>query len=362
MTSLIRNFYQNNQSTADYTIKKAKINFGLIGYGYWGPNFARDIEANPESQLKYCADLDVNSLLKVKAKYPSTIVTNDYHDILNDKDVDAVAVVTPTKTHYQIVKEAILAKKHVFVEKPMCYSTEEAVELVALAKENKVKLMVGHIFLFNPAVDYIKKSIDLGQIGKLRHMHFQRRNLGPIRQDVNVMWDLAPHDISMALYFIGQMPTSVIASGETFLQNNNNNYDVVSATMKFTNNIVVNMIFSWMDPIKIRDVTIVGDQKMILFDDVSPLEKIKVFDKNANIIENTKDVSFGEYQINIHGGDISIPAIKSNEPLKEEISHFIDCLKNDKKPFTDGENGLAVVKVLAAIQKSLDNNSAHIQI
>lgn len=362
VTSLIRNFYQNNQSTADYTIKKAKINFGLIGYGYWGPNFARDIEANPESQLKYCADLDVNSLLKVKAKYPSTIVTNDYHDILNDKDVDAVAVVTPTKTHYQIVKEAILAKKHVFVEKPMCYSTEEAVELVALAKENKVKLMVGHIFLFNPAVDYIKKSIDLGQIGKLRHMHFQRRNLGPIRQDVNVMWDLAPHDISMALYFIGQMPTSVIASGETFLQNNNNNYDVVSATMKFTNNIVVNMIFSWMDPIKIRDVTIVGDQKMILFDDVSPLEKIKVFDKNANIIENTKDVSFGEYQINIHGGDISIPAIKSNEPLKEEISHFIDCLKNDKKPFTDGENGLAVVKVLAAIQKSLDNNSAHIQI
>jgi predicted dehydrogenase len=363
---LIKNFYQGDQEKAEANINvnKDKLNFGLIGYGYWGPNFARDIDANENSNLRYCADLDEGVLGKIKEKYPNTIATNNYHDILRDETIDAVAIVTPTKTHYQIVKEALNAKKHVFVEKPMCYSSEEARELVTLAEINGVKLMVGHIFLFNPAVDYIKKAIDTNVIGQLRHMHFQRRNLGPIRQDVNVMWDLAPHDISMALHFIGQVPISVIASGETFLQNgnNNNNYDVVSATMKFSNNIVVNMIFSWMDPIKIRDATIVGDQKMILFDDVNPTEKIKVFDKNANIIEDTKDVSFGQYQINIHGGDISVPVIKGSQPLQEEIAHFIDCVLNNKRPFTDGENGLEVVRVLEAIQKSLDNNSANISI
>lgn len=368
VADLIKKFYQKQPENFNFAPSyqtdtwKNKINFGLIGYGYWGPNLARDIEANADSQLKYCADIDNNSLAKVKAKYPSIITTNNYHDILNDPSIDAVAIVTPTKTHYQIIKEAILAKKHVLVEKPMCYTIEEANELVALAEKNGVKLMVGHIFLFNSAVSYIKKSIDSGLLGKLRHMHFQRRNLGPIRQDVNVMWDLAPHDISMALHFIGRMPTSVIATGETFLPHNHNNYDVVSATLKFSDNIIVNMIFSWMDPIKIRDATIVGDQKMILFDDVNQAEKIKVFDKNANIIENTKDVTFGEYQINIHGGDIYVPAIKANEPLKEEISHFIDCVKNNKKPLTDGLNGLAVVKILSALQKSLDNNSANIQI
>ncbi len=363
---LIKNFYQVEKTAGAFGFDpaKEKVKFGLVGYGYWGPNFARDITESKNGELKYIADFNENALIKAKVKYPSALVTNNYQEILGDPEVDAVVVATPTKTHYQVAKEAILAGKHVFVEKPMCYTTEEAEELVALAKENEVKLMVGHIFLFNPAVDYIKKAIDGGHIGKLRHLHFQRRNLGPIRQDVNVMWDLAPHDISMALYFIGKMPLSVVASGETFLQNGNgnNNYDVVSATIKFPDNIIVNMILSWMDPIKIRDVTVVGDQKMILFDDVSQSEKIKVFDKNANIIKDTKDVSFGEYQINIHGGDISVPAIKGNEPLKEELNHFIDCVINDKKCFTDGENGLAVVKVLAALQKSLDNNSANIQI
>jgi len=367
IVGLIRTFYQNSQEQMgiERNVRqgtKKNVSFGLIGYGYWGPNFARDIDANSNSRLKYCADLKEEVLNKAKEKYPNIIVTKDYHDILRDDSIDAVVVATPTKTHFQIVKEAILAKKHVFVEKPMCYTTQEAKELVAIAEDNNVKLMVGHIFLFNPSVDYIKKAIDNNEIGQLRHMHFQRRNLGPIRQDVNVMWDLAPHDVSMALYFIGQMPISVVASGETFLQNDNNNYDVVSATMKFPNNIIVNMIFSWMDPIKIRDATIVGDQKMILFDDVSLTEKIKVFDKNANIMESTKDVSFGEYQINIHGGDVFVPAIKNSQPLQEEIAHFINCISNNKQPLTDGKNGLAVVRVLEAIQKSLDNNSANMPV
>ncbi|MEK7072073.1 MAG: aminotransferase class I/II-fold pyridoxal phosphate-dependent enzyme [Patescibacteria group bacterium] len=362
VSDLIKKFYQTEQFNNNFQFnpvnKKESINFGLIGYGYWGPNFARDINESKNGHLKYGADLSEVNLKKIKEKYPQVIATSDYHDILRDQSIDAVIVATPTKTHYQIVKEAILAKKHVFVEKPMCYKVEEAKELVDLAQANGVKLMVGHIFLFNPAVNYIKKIIDEGQIGKLRHLHFQRRNLGPIRQDINVMWDLAPHDISMVLYFINKMPISVVASGETFLQNGKPGmYDVVSVSLKFPDNIIANMVFSWIDPIKIRDMTIVGAQKMILFDDVNQSEKIKIFNKNASVLENTRDVTFGEYQININNGDISIPSIDQREPLKEEINHFIDCVINNKQPLTDGFNGLIVVKVLSALQESLDNNS-----
>jgi len=334
----------------------SKLKMGLIGYGYWGPNFARVISEADNCELKYCIDKDEECLKNAKSKYPSAIVSKDYFDILKDKEIEAVVLATPTKTHYEIARECILAKKHVFVEKPLSYKVEEAQELIRLAEENKVTLMVGHVFLFNPAVRYIKEIISQGEIGQLRHLHFQRRNLGPIRKDVNVLWDLAPHDISMALYFIETKPYSVIASGESFLQKEV--YDVVSVNLKFPSNIMVNMILSWIDPVKIRDISIVGDKKMIVFDDVSPTGKVKIFNKNASIIKSTQDVSFGLYQILLHvGDDILSPSIQAAEPLKEEFSHFINCIVNDKIPFTDGTNGLEVVEVLSAIQWSLDNNS-----
>jgi predicted dehydrogenase len=332
-----------------------KIKLGLIGYGYWGPNFARVISESANSVLKYCADTDEKSLQRAKKKYPSLIATKDCRDILADDEIEAVIIVTPTKTHYQVAKQCILAKKHVFIEKPLCHNVREAEDLISLAKKNKVKLMVGHVFLFNSAVKFIKDQIDKGHIGHLRHLHFQRRNLGPIRQDVNVLWDLAPHDISMALYFIGRQPVSVIASGESFLQKGI--HDVVSASLKFPHNIMVNMIFSWIDPVKIRDIAIVGENKMILFDDVAQSDKVKIFNKNANIIKNTLDVSFGEYQISLHSGDILVPEIDNKEPLREEFNHFLDCVTNNRKPFTDGENGLDVVRIISAIQQSLDHNS-----
>lgn len=332
-----------------------KTTLGIVGYGYWGPNFARVIAESNSCFLKYCADVSEKSLERAKKKHPSLIVSKDYKDILSDNEVDAVVVVTPTKTHYKIVKECLLAQKHVLVEKPLCCQVEEAQELVALASKKKVKLMVGHVFLFNPAVTFIRDSIANGQIGRLRHLHFQRRNLGPIRKDVNVLWDLAPHDISMALYFVGCSPVSAIGSGEAFLQKDI--HDVVSVSLKFPRNIMVNMIFSWIDPVKIRDITIVGDHKMIHFDDVVSADKVKIFNKNANIIKDTLDVSFGEYQISLHAGDVLVPAIENKEPLKEEFNHFIDCVTGDKKPFTDGKNGLEVVRIIQAIQKSLDHNS-----
>lgn len=336
------------------------VRVGLIGYGYWGPNLARIIHESSDSKLIYCADLLDESLKDVKRKYPEVKTTKNYQNILNDSSVDAVFVVTPTKTHFKIAKESLLAKKHVFVEKPLAYSSKQCQELIKIAKKKNVKLMAGHLFLFNSSVVYIKSLLQKGTLGKIRHLHFQRRSLGPIRKDVNVLWDLAPHDFSMLLYFIDVKPISVVTSGACYLQKGIE--DVVNVSIKFENNIISNFTLSWIDPIKIRDITIVGSKKMILFDDVQISEKIKIFDKNANVIKDTRAVTFGEFQIAIQRGDIFIPDIVNKEPLKEELNHFIYCIKENKNPITDGKNGLKVVKLLEAAQESLRSHSRVVKI
>jgi len=332
-----------------------KVKSGLIGYGYWGPNLARTISQSENSELKYCAEIDEKLLSQAKKDYPQIITIKNYSEMLSDDEISAIFIVTPTKTHHKIAKDCLKASKHVFIEKPIASSTDEVKELITLANKHRVKLMVGHIFLFNPAVQYIKKTIKKGIIGKTRYLHFQRRNLGPIRKDVNVLWDLAPHDISMALYFVDKKPVRVLAVGQSFLQKGIQ--DVVISRIHFEGNILANMIFSWIDPIKIRDITIVGEKKMILFNDIKPVQKIKIFDKNAKIIENTRGVSFNQYQILIHSGSISVPKIERKEPLAAEISHFIDCITKNLDPITDGRNGLEVVKIISALQESLENGS-----
>lgn len=332
-----------------------KIKVGLIGYGYWGPNLARIISKSQRAALRYIADVNKQVFTTVSKNYPETNVITDYKVILSDKQITAVCIVTPTSTHYTIAKNCIQAGKHVFIEKPLTNNVKDSEELVALAEKHKVILMVGHVFLYNPAVRFIKELILKGEIGKVRHLHFQRRSLGPIRKDVDVVWDLSPHDISMLLYFLDEKPVSLVASGISFLQQGVN--DVVSVSLKFPGNIMANLIMSWIDPVKIRDITIVGDKKMILFDDVKQFGKVKVFDKNATIIEKTKEVSFGDYQIAIHEGDIQIPDIEEKEPLREELEHFIDCINKNAKPLTDGVGGLEVVKIITAISESLANNS-----
>jgi len=329
-----------------------KIKVALIGYGYWGPNLARVLNELEGVDFKYCVDKSSEQLNQVKSKYPGVITTVRLEEALDN--VDAVFVVTPTNTHFKIARECLEAGKHTFIEKPLTSDVKEASELVKIAEAKDLRLMVGHVFLFNPSVLMIKEYIDSGRLGALRHLHFQRRNLGPIRKDINVLWDLAPHDISMALYFIGDSPLSVNASGADYLQEKLE--DVVSISMKFANDVLVNIILSWIDPVKIRDVTIVGEKKMILFDDVQPSEKIKIFDKNAQIIKETRDVSFPEYQIALKSGDISIPSIPNKEPLKSEIKHFLDCIIQQSTPLTDGINGMKVVRVLNAVEKSLKEN------
>ncbi|MDO8657682.1 MAG: Gfo/Idh/MocA family oxidoreductase [Candidatus Levybacteria bacterium] len=336
------------------------IKVGIIGYGYWGPNLARVIHESSDSELMYCADLIDGSLEEIKRKYPKVKTTKNYKDILKDSSIDAIFVVTPTRTHFKIAKDCLLAKKHVFVEKPLAYSSYQCQELIRIAKDRNVKLMVGHVFLFNSSAIYIKGLLRRKELGEIRHLHFQRRSLGPIRKDVNVLWDLAPHDLSMLLYFIEEKPVSVIASGECYLQKNVE--DVVNVSIKFNNNIIANLILSWIDPIKIRDITIVGSKKMVLFDDVQISEKIKIFDKNANVIKDSRGVTFGEFQIALHSGDIYIPGVANKEPLKEELQHFISCINENKNPITDGKKGLQVVQLLESAQESLSNNSRIVKI
>ena len=332
-----------------------KIRAGLIGYGYWGPNIARILNDSPNAEFVYCADLSDDSLKLVRQSYPFIKVTKNYKEILGDKSIDAVFIVTPTKTHYQLARDSLLSRKHVFVEKPLTNESKTCEKLIAIAKKTERLLAVGHLFLFNPAVKYIKNVINKNELGTIRYLHFQRRNLGPVRKDVNVLWDLSPHDISMLLYFIKEKPLTVFATGQSYLQKGIE--DIISANIKFENKIMATLIYSWIDPIKIRDITIVGDKKMLSFNDVNASEKIKIFDRNANIINDTRGVSFGEYQIALHAGDISIPSIKNKEPLKEEINHFLQCVLKNVLPINDGINGLQVIEVIEALQKSLDKNS-----
>lgn len=325
-----------------------KINIGIIGLGYWGPNFARIVAQSSTANLKWCCDLDKQKLERMKNLYPATQLTEDYRKILADPEVKAVIIATPAITHYQITKDSLLAGKDVLVEKPVDYITKRVEKLVKLSEGKRRILMVGHIFRFNPAVIKIKEYIDSGYLGKLLYFSFKRVGLGPIREDVNVMWDLAPHDISMLLYFTETQPVSIFASGQSYF---NQNEDVVFLTIKFANQIIANLHLSWIDPVKIRQVTIVSDKKMAVFDDVSLTEKVKIFDKGVSYFD-TGD-SFGEFQASIRDGDILIPKISAAEPLQEEFNHFIDCIQNRKRPFTDIREALQVTKILEAAQKSL---------
>ena len=286
----------------------------------------------------------------MKRLYPSVKTTTDYRDIITDPEIDIVAVATPVKTHYRFASEALSAGKHVFVEKPIAASVSESQELIALAEKNQQKLMVGHTFLYTVAVRKMKEVIDSGELGKIYYISTQRLNLGLFQNDINVIWDLAPHDISIILYLLGQEPLSVSAQGTSHI--NPLIEDVAVVTLRFPENLMAIIHVSWLDPDKIRRITVVGSKKMMVYDDVQPTEKIKIYDKG---VEKPKHYdTFAEFHYSYKYGDIIIPNISGSEPLRTELNHFIDCIVNDKEPLSNGKNGLDVVKILEATQKSLN--------
>lgn len=335
-----------------------KTGIAIVGSGYWGPNYIRNIDGMKTAQVKWVCDLDVDKLKLVSDKYPTIQTTTDYDQVLKDPSVDAVIIVTPTQTHYELAKKALKANKHVLVEKPITTRSDHAKELIEIAKTHNRVLMVGHIFMFNQAVRKIKKYVEEGTLGKIQYLYASRTGLGPIRQDVNALWDLSPHDISILLYLLNERPESVIAFGESYVQKDIE--DVVFVILHFPNHIIAKLHVSWLDPIKIRQLTVVGTNKMLAFDDVSVTEPIKIFDKGISYEKPFG--SYGDFHLQVRDGDILIPKVQPSEPLRLECENFIEAITQGKQPLTTGQNGYDVVKVLEAATESLKSGGRRITI
>jgi predicted dehydrogenase len=326
------------------------IRVGVLGCGYWGPKLARNFNAIPGSELCMVGDLREDRLEYVAGLYPGVKVTEDYRKLL-DSQVEAVAIATPVSTHYELAKACLEHDKHILVEKPFTDDSRQAEELIDLAHEKGKVLMVGHTFEYNPAVDFLRDFVASGKLGQVYYINSTRVNLGIFQQDINVVWDLAPHDISILLYVLGVEPVSVSARGSAYVQPGI--HDVAYLTLQFPKGITADLRVSWLDPCKIRRLTVVGSLKMIVFDDVEPVEKIKIYDKGVDMPPYSDTPE--EFRLSYRYGDITTPAISSAEPLNLECRHFLDCIRHHKQPRSNGMVGLKVVRVLEDAQRSLLN-------
>jgi len=324
------------------------VSVGVIGAGNWGRNLVRNFAAMPGAELRYICDTDGKARQRMAALYPEPTVTDDADAVLGDENVQAVVIAVEAPRHFDLARKAIEAGKHTYVEKPLTLSSAEAARLVDRAAGRGVKLMVGHLLEYHPAVGYMKEAIASGTVGRALYLYFQRVNLGIVRKAENAWWSLAPHDVSVACYLFDAEPVSVSASGHAYLQDDVE--DVVFANLKFADGRMAHVHVSWLDPHKIRKVTLVGSEKMVVFDDMEAAEKIRVYDKGAYVQRSVE--SYVE-AITLRTGDILIPKIAGDEPLRLECQHFIDCIESDTAPRSDGADGLRVVKVLEAGSRSL---------
>lgn len=337
---------------------KNQLKVGVVGCGYWGPNLIRNFNSIDGCNLKVICDTSDQRLAHMTKLYPEVHPEKDYEHMLKSGGIDAVAIATPVRFHYKMAKASLLAGKHTFIEKPMAASSAQCAELIAIAKEKKVTLMVGHTFLYSEVVRKIKKIADSGDIGELRYISARRLNLGLFQKDINVTWDLAPHDISIILYIMEEEPVSVNCRGEPHVTSGVE--DVTMLCLNFSNHRSALIHSSWLDPRKIREMTIVGSKRMIVYDDVATLEKIKVFD--ARVERPPHYDSFAEFHYSYHYGDVYTPYVKQEEPLKVQCQHFIDCIRDGKTPITSGVRGMQVVKILEAASESLKRGGAEVRL
>lgn len=330
------------------------VQIAQVGYGYWGPNLARNFAQLPGAQLAYIVDSSDEARATAQRLYGCKAVAT-LEEALADPAVDAVVVATPARTHHTLAGAAINAGKHVFIEKPLAMSVAEGKALIQLAAQQERILMVGHVFEYNPAVHYIKRALQTGELGEVYYLYSRRVNLGRVQSDINALWSIAPHDISIAVYLLEQAPEAVSCQGAACL--NGQVEDVIFLTLHFPGNVLCHIHVSWLDPSKTREMTVVGSRKMIVYDDVATEGKVRIYDKGAF---RKGDLIYGEFQYKLHSGDILIPRIDMQEPLKLECAHFVECIREGKRPRTDGENGLRVVSVLEAGQQSLNNGGVKV--
>lgn len=321
---------------------------GVIGAGYWGPKLARNLRELAETDLVAIAEADSERHDWLRERFPGIAVLTDHRDLLA-LNLEAVAIATPAATHHALAREALVAGKHVLVEKPMACSLEEADDLLAAAAGSGLVLMVGHTFEYNPAVELLRRLYAAGELGRLYYAHAARLNLGIFQPDINVLWDLAPHDVSILIYVLGQMPRSVRAYGRAYVRAAVE--DVAWITLQFDNGIAAHVHVSWLDPCKTRKVTLVGDRKMAVYDDVASLDKVVIYDRGVEVPPYTD--TFGEFQLSYRYGDVFTPRLDWEEPLRRECRHFASCVRNRHQPRSDGASGRRVVAVLEAACRSL---------
>lgn len=341
---------------------KNGIRVGIVGLGYWGPKLARNFRSLEGASMVMAADLRQERLNDLKTLYPDIEVTQDYRSML-DGAVDAVVVATPVHTHYRLAKEALQAGKHVMVEKPITANSAQGAELLELAEKNNCRIMVGHTFLYNPAVAKVREIVQSGELGQIYYLNSTRVNLGLLQPDINVMWDLAPHDLSILNYILNARPLKVSALGATYVNQCRQLPEVMYVNLRYENDVIANLRLSWLDPVKIRRLTVVASRKMLVYDDIGDM-KVMLYDKGVDVLPYS--VTEEEFRASYRNGPENEVAVEWTEPLRVECQHFIDCIRKDCRRectlCTDGRNGLEIVKILESAQRSFMNGGLELAI
>src|SRR5208282_461684 len=332
------------------------VKFGVVGYGYWGPNIVRNLSQLEEVEVVAVCDKSPASRRRVEKAHPDVRVTADFAELMSSPDIDAIAVITPVWTHYELAKTALEHGKHVFVEKPFTSNTAQAEELIDIAARKNLKIMVDHTFLFTGAVQKIKRLLQEDALGKLYYYDSTRVNLGLFQHDVNVIWDLAPHDLSIIDHLIDETPEAVVATGQSHV---NGHEDVAFITLYFPNKVIAHINVNWMSPVKVRTTLIGGEKKMLVWNDLEVDEKIKIYDKGVEMISGE---AVYQQLVSYRTGDMWAPKVEQVEALKMEAAYFVDCILNNKTPFNDGVAGLHIVRMLEAADQSLQQKGKIIQL
>ncbi|MCX8008441.1 MAG: Gfo/Idh/MocA family oxidoreductase [Patescibacteria group bacterium] len=338
--------------------KKQTVGISVVGVGYWGPNFVRNLSILPTAEIRFVCDIDPIQLKKIKQRYPSIQTTRSYKDVLDDKKTQGIIIATPVRTHFNLAKQALEANKHVLVEKPMTANSQDAETLVELAKRKNKILLVDHTFIYHPAVQKIKQLVIKKELGQLLYFDSVRTNLGLFQNDTNVLWDLATHDLSIMDYLLDANPKEIIAIGASHIRKDIEN--VVYVTVRYAGNLLGHIHVNWLAPVKIRNILLSGYKKMIAYNDMEPIEKIKIYDRSIKYKENTENISLSKYRYRV--GNIESPHIDDEEALQILCRHFINCILEKEKPLTDGNQGLRIVKMLEAAQQSLKSDGKPVQL
>ncbi|KKL84455.1 hypothetical protein LCGC14_1964580 [marine sediment metagenome] len=334
------------------------LNIALVGCGYWGPNLIRNFSSLSECKVKLVCDKNKDRLKHIRGLFPEAETTLNFDDVVDNAEIDAVVIATSLRFHFEMAKKSLQSGKHTFVEKPMASSVAECEELIELAEKQNLILMVGHTFIYSAVVRKIKEIIDSGDLGEIQYISSRRLNLGLFQKDINVAWDLTPHDISIILYILETSPVSVACQGKAHI--NKGIEDVTNMTLNFNNGGFATIHSSWLDPNKVREMTFVGTKRMLVYNDIEQTEKIKIYDKRVETPPHYD--TFAEFQYSYHYGDVHSPYLKQAEPLKVECQHFLDCINTGTKSLSSGVEGLAVVRILEAASHSLNNSGSNVAV